>query len=78
MRSGNLLFALPIVLVPLSQSKSLIASTVFTALSLIEQLTVNINNFSFGLNSAADYYSVIKRTEEVLVLEEIRESPNQS
>ena len=60
---------LPIILIPLAQGKPLVASTIFTALSMIDVLTTCMKNLAYGLNSAADYYSVIKRAEEVFLLE---------
>ena len=70
-----MLFALPIILVPLAQGKPLVASSIFTALSLVDNLTANILNLTFGLNSAADFYAVVKRMEQVLLLEEKEERP---
>ena len=57
--------------------KGLVASAVFTALSLIDNLTKNIINLTYGMNSVADCYSVIKRTEEVLLLEEKEDQSTQ-
>ena len=58
----SVVLGLPIVLVPLAQGKPLVASIIFTALSLTDAIACNsIKNFSYGVNAAADYYSVIKR-----------------
>ena len=72
-----MIYSLPIILVPLAQGKPLVASSIFSALSIIDKLTDNIVNLTYGLSSAADYYAVIKRTEEVLLLEEKEEQPLQ-
>ena len=41
---------------------------VFTALSLADTINFNsVNNFNYGIRAAADYYSVIRRVQEVLL-----------
>ena len=77
MRSANLLFALLVILIPLSQGEPLVASTIFSALCIIENLNSNIVNFTHGLSSAADYFAVIKRIEKVVLLGEKEEQPFQ-
>ena len=59
-RNTNMLLAFPIVLVPLAEGRTLVASTVFTALSLVDSLTLNIGYFNFGMNAALGYHSVSK------------------
>ena len=55
-------------MVPLARGQLLVASTVFTALSMADLIGNTISNISSGINALADYYSVIKRVEEVLLL----------
>ena len=75
-RNANIIFAFPIILVPLAQGKPLVASTVFTALSIIDSVASScVKEFNFGMNAAADYYSVITRIQAVLLLKEKEELP---
>ena len=68
-RNGNILLTFPILLTPLAQGMPLVASTVFAALSLIDSLALgNLYEMNYGMNSLADYCSVVKRIEEVLLL----------
>ena len=60
-RNTNTLFALPIILVPLANGQSLLGSTIFTALTLVDSASISVLNFNMSSNTAADYYSVIKR-----------------
>ena len=70
-RNANILLGFPIVLVPLARGEPLVAASIFTAFSLLDTIAVNsVKNLNFGMNAMADYYSVIKRTESVLLLEE--------
>ena len=70
-RNANVVLAFPIVLVPLAQGQPLVASSIFAALSLLDSIALNgVKNPNFGMNTLADYYSVIKRVEEVLLLKE--------
>lgn len=67
------------MLIPLSMGTPLVASTVFAALTVIDSITFNVLlSINFGGNAAADYYSVIKRIEQVLLLEEKEETPYSS
>ena len=44
---------------------------VFTVLSLSDSIAVEgVNSLNYGINAAANYYSVIRRVQEVLVLKE--------
>ena len=67
-RNSNNLLALPIIMVPLARGQLLVASTIFTALSMADLIGTTISDISSGINALADYYSVIKRVEEVLLL----------
>lgn len=70
-RNSNTLLAFPVILVPLFQSEALVASTIFTAFSLLDNIALNgVKNFSFGMNTAADFYSAVKRVQQVLLIEE--------
>ena len=69
-RNSSVLIGMPIVLVPLLTGQPLIASSIFIALSLADTLARSILCMSNGLKGATDCYSVIKRTEDVLLLEE--------
>ena len=72
-RNAKVLLALPKVLVPLAQGKPLIASSILPAINIIDSIArSNIKNLSIGTNSAADYYYVLKRMQEVLILSEKR------
>lgn len=69
-KNFNILLSFPIVLIPLAQGQPLVYSTVFAAFTLIDSITVDIIlSLNVGGNAAADYYSVIKRVEQVLLLE---------
>ena len=46
------------------------ASTVLTALGIADSIGTSLNSLNNGLSSVADYYSIIKRVEEVLLLKE--------
>ena len=72
-RNANIRLAIPVVLVPLAKGEPLVASTIFTALSLVDSLSTNVNNLNFAISGAVDYVSVIKRAESVLLLEEKKE-----
>ena len=53
------------------------AANIFTALSLIDSLAINsIKSMSLGVTAAGDYYSAIKRIQEVLLLEELESHPH--
>ena len=66
----------PIVLVPLARGEPLVVASIFTAFSLVDTISVeSVKNLNFGMNVAADYYSVIKRAEQVLLLEEKQKQP---
>ena len=68
-RNTSALLGLPIMLLPLAQGRPLVASVIFTALTLTDSISFNcVKNFSYGISAAADYFSVIKRIEEVLLL----------
>ena len=70
-RNANILLGFPIVLVPLAHGEPLVSTSIFTAFSLLDTIAVNsVKNLNFGMNAMADYYSVIKRAESVLLLEE--------
>ena len=70
-RNANLILSFPIILVPLAHGQPLVASTIFTAISLLDNIALtSVKNLNLGVNSMADYYSVIKRAEQVLLLEE--------
>ena len=69
-RNSSTLFALPIILVPLAQGQPLLGSTIFTALTLTDALSIiSVSLLNSGVNAASDYYSVIKRIEQVLLLD---------
>ena len=66
----NTLFTFPIILVPLATGQPLLGSTIFSALTLVDSLSIIcVSNLNSGANAAADYYSVIKRIQQVLLLE---------
>ena len=68
-RNTNALLGLPIVLLPLAYNKQFVASVVFSALSLTDSISYNnVRTFNHGVSAAADYYSVIQRIQEVLLL----------
>ena len=72
-RNSNIFLTFPIVLIPLAQGKTLEASSVFTALTLIDSITFNIvQRVNLGANVAAEYFSVIKRAQDILLLKEKR------
>ena len=75
-RNANILMGVPIVLVPLARGEPLVVASIFTAFSLVDTISVeSVKNLNFGMNVAADYYSVIKRAEQVLLLEEKQKQP---
>ena len=75
-RNFNIILSFPVVLLPLAEGRPLLASSVFTALTIIDILTFNVMLIlSLGGNAAAEYYSVIKRVQNVLLLEEKEELP---
>ena len=64
------------MLVPLAQGKPLVASVVFTAISLTDSISYNsVRKFNYALSAAADYCSVITRLQEVLLLDEKKSFP---
>ena len=68
-RNFNIILSFPVVLLPLAEGHPLQASTIFTALTILDILTFNVMiNLSLGGNAAAEYYSVIKRVQHVLLL----------
>ena len=72
----SILLSLAIILIPLSRGTPLESSTVFTALTVVDYLSLYIvQNLSDGGNAVAEYYSVIARVQEVLPLEEKEETP---
>ena len=76
-RNANLILSFPIILVPLAHGQPLVASTIFTAISLLDNIALtSVKNLNMGVNSMADYYSVIKRAEQVLLLEEKENQPH--
>ena len=75
-QSSSALLGLAVVLVPLAQGKPLVASVVFTALSLTDSISYNsVRKFNYALSAAADYCSVITRLQEVLLLDEKKSFP---
>ena len=71
-----LILSFPVILVPLAHGQPLVASTIFTALSLLENIALNsVKTLNFAMNAMADYYSVIKRAEQVLLLEDKESQP---
>ena len=75
-RNANVIMAFPIVLVPLAQGRPLVASTIFTALSVAYSLAYdNMMRLNYGMGATSGYYSVIKRIESVLLLKEKEEEP---
>ena len=76
-RNANLVLSFPVILVPLAHGQPLVASTIFTALSLLENIALNsVKTLNFAMNAMADYYSVIKRAEQVLLLEDKESQPH--
>lgn len=74
-RNTSILLGLAIVLLPLAEGRPLVASVLFTAFGLTDAIAANIKNISYGINAAADYYSVITRIQNLLKIEEKQQSP---
>ena len=59
-RNSSVLIGMPIILVPLLTGQPLIASSIFIAMSLTDNIAREILCMSKGMSAATDYYSVIK------------------
>ncbi len=70
-RNSQILMWIPLLLTPLAGGSPLVSSDVFSAVALLSGFCRTVIYFPFlAFNGAANYISVLKRVQEVLLLDE--------
>ena len=73
-RNSVTLLWMPVILIKVAQGEELVASSLFSAMNMLASLGFTTIFFlNLGMNSAAEYSTVIKRIQEVLLLDEIKD-----
>ncbi len=72
-RNSVVLLWMPVILIKVYMGDELVASSLFTAMNMLASLGFTTIFFlNLGMNSAAEYSTVIKRIQEVLLLADIK------
>ena len=73
-RNAQTLMWMSVILIKVFKGEPLVASQIFTAMNMLSGLGFTTIFFlNLSMNAAAEYTTVIKRVEQVLLLEEIKD-----